>query len=126
MNRIRYVVFGALLAVATVWAQSANPYSGSWRASMVNNKGEQRTGRVVLGETDGRWDFEHQVYKNPCAGLPAPIVIRSATADALVFDVLRSKSLKGCKDNVATLKRISDTTLQGELDDGRKLTLTRD
>lgn len=56
-------------------------------------------------------------------GLPAPIAIQHASPDELVFEVNRSKVLKGCKDNIVTLKRVNETTLQGELDDGRKLTL---
>lgn len=126
MKVIQGLVVAFLLTCSNGWAQDANPYSGTWQAHLVNNKGEHRKGTVVLGETDGRWDFEHVVYKNPCVGMPAPIVIRSATADELVFEVVRSKSLKGCKDNVVTLKLKDEHTLEGELDDGRKLTLTRD
>ncbi|MEZ5542749.1 MAG: hypothetical protein R3F42_11985 [Pseudomonadota bacterium] len=126
MRTFLMLACGVLLASSLCWAQEPNPYSGSWQAHLVNNKGEQRKGKVVLGETDGNWDFEHQVYKNPCVGMPAPIVIRSATADALVFEIDRSRVLKGCKNNVATLQRIDDNTLQGGLDDGRKLTLIRE
>jgi hypothetical protein len=126
MKIITGLVVAMLMACSSAGAQDANPYSGTWRAALVNNKGEHREGTVLLGESDGKWDFERRVYKNPCVGIPAPIVIRSVTADELVFEVLRSKSLKGCKDNVATLKRIDGRTLKGELDDGRRLTLTRE
>lgn len=126
MKAIHGLIVAVMMTCWTVQAQETNPYSGTWQAHLVNNKGEHRKGTVVLGETEGRWDFEHKVYKNPCAGMPAPIVIRRATADELVFEVLRSKALKGCKDNVVTLKRTDDHTLKGELDDGRQLTLTRE
>ena len=53
-------------------------------------------------------------------------MIERASTDELVFKIMRSKSLKGCKDQIATLKRVNETTLQGELDDGRKLTLVRE
>ena len=121
-----WLVILTVLTSPLVLAQEANPYSGSWQVSMVNNKGEHRKGTVSLTDRDGTWDIEHQNVKNPCAGIRAPIVIRSAAADELVFEIVRSRSLRGCRDNVATLKRVNDTTLQGELDDGRKLTLSRE
>jgi hypothetical protein len=107
-------------------AQDTNPCSGTWQAHLVNNQGEHRRGTVVPGETDGRWEFEHRVYKNPCVGMPAPILIRGATADEPVFEVLGSGSLRGCRDNVVTLQRTDEHTLAGELDDGRRLPLTRE
>jgi len=62
---------------------------------------------------------------NPCAGRVAPITVRSATADDLVFEINRSTALAGCKDGIAKLKRVDDKTLQGEFDGGRKLKLIR-
>jgi hypothetical protein len=65
MKIIPSLVVAILVACSAAWAQDANPYSGSWKAGMVNNKGEQRRGTVLLGESDGTRDFERQVYKNP-------------------------------------------------------------
>jgi len=126
MKYFEWLVVGTLLASTAVWAQEPNPYSGTWQVSMENLKGEHRKGTVALADQDGTWDIEHQNVKNPCAGIKAPIVIRSVSADELVFEIVRSRSLRGCTDNIATLKRVNETTLQGELDDGRKLTLTRE
>lgn len=63
--------------------------------------------------------------KDDCKGRPAPIVIKEASADVLVFQVLKSKALKGCNDFTINLKPINESTLEGESDDGRKITLTR-
>ena len=126
MNITAWLVIGTLLASPAVMAQEANPYSGTWRASVVNKQGETRQGTVVLAGQEGNWDITYQNVKNPCTGIRAPIVIRDTSEDKLVFEVVRSRSLKGCKDNIATLQRVNDTTLEGELDDGRKLTLTRE
>ena len=118
-------IIAVVLACAPVLAQEMFPYSGAWHVAMVSKKGEPREGTVTLTDKDGSWDIEHQVFKDPCKGMSAPIVIQRATADELVFQIVRSRSLRGCQDNVATLKRVDDRTLQGELDDGRKLVLTR-
>ena len=119
MRIYEWLVIGSLLACTAVWAQEANPYSGTWQAHLVNNKGEQREGTVILGDQDGTWDIERKQFKNPCVGIKAPILITRVSADELVFEIVRSRSLKGCKDNIVTLKRVNETTLQGELDDGR-------
>ena len=126
MKILAWLVTGLWLACSTVWAQEPNPYSGTWKTSMVNNKGEHRKGKVILADQEGTWDIEHQNVKNPCVGIRAPIVINSVSADELVFEIVRSRSLKGCKDNIATLQRVDENTLQGALDDGRTLTLTRE
>jgi hypothetical protein len=102
----------------------------SLQRHLADEPGEQqgRTPKckVILAEQDGTWDIERQNVKTPCVGIRAPIVIKSVTGDALVFEIVRSRSLKGCKDNIATLQRVDENTLQGALDDGRTLTLTRE
>jgi hypothetical protein len=52
-------------------------------------------------------------------------MINEASADALVFQVLKSKTLRGCNDFTANLKPINEKTLEGESDNGRKLTLIK-
>jgi hypothetical protein len=127
MKIIERLVIGSLLLCSVALAQEPNSYSysGKWDATMVNNKGETRRGTVTLTDKDGIWDINWLSARNPCAGMRSPIVIQRASADELVFEIGRSKVLRGCKDNIVTLKRVSETTLQGELDDGRKLTLVR-
>jgi hypothetical protein len=126
MKTIEWLVIGTLLVCPVALAQEPNPYSGTWDLSMVRKKGGSVKGEVVIKDQDGTWDINWMSHKNPCKGIQAPIVIESASTDELVFKIMRSKSLRGCKDQIATLKRVNDTTLQGELDDGRKLTLVRE
>jgi hypothetical protein len=125
MKIIEWLVVGTLLVSPVALAQEPNPYNGTWKASLVTKKGETRKGTVILKNQDGTWDIQWQNVKNPCVGRPSPIVVQRTSTDELVFEINRSKALKGCKDNIATLKRVNETTLQGELDDGRKLTLVR-
>ena len=117
-----------LMAVlpALALAQEANPYNGSWHARLVNVKGISREGTVIINNQGGTWKITSKIFKNPCAGLQAPIVIQRTSTDELVFKIYRSKALGGCDDDIATLKRVNKTTLQGELNDGRKLTLVRE
>ena len=126
MKTIEWLVIGTLLVCPVALAQEPNPYSGTWEVSMVSRKGENRKGEVIIKDQDGTWDIDWWNEKKPCKGIQAPIVIERASTDELVFKIMRSKSLKGCKDQIATLERVNETTLQGELDDGRKLTLVRE
>jgi hypothetical protein len=126
MKSIACLVIGSLLASPIALAQEPNPYSGTWDATLANNKGETRVGKVILKDQDGTWDINWHSARNPCAGMRSPILIQRTSADGLVFEIKRSEVIRGCKDNIVTLKRVDATTLKGELDDGRKLTLVRD
>ena len=126
MKTIEWLIIGTLLVCPVALAQEPNPYSGTWEVNMVTKKGASVKGEVVVKDKDGTWDINWTSQKNPCKGIQAPIEIESASAGELVFKIMRSKSLRGCKDQIATLKRVNETTLQGELDDGRKLTLVKE
>jgi hypothetical protein len=125
MRTIEWLVIGSLLVSPVALAQEANPYSGTWDATLVSFKGETRKGKVILKDKDGTWDMNWQSPKNPCVGKRSPVVVQRTSADELVFEIRRSEALRGCKDSIVTLKRVNETTLKGELDDGRKLTLIR-
>lgn len=126
MRTVDWLVIGGVLALSPIaLAQEPNPYQGTWKATMVNKKGETRKGEVILKDKDGTWDIDWQNPSDPCAGLRSPVTIQRTSADELVFEINRSKALKGCKDSIVIMKRVDDTTLKGALGDGRKLTLVR-
>lgn len=126
MKTIEWLVIGSLLIGQTALAQEPNPYIGTWQVSMVNNQGGSVKGKVIINSQDGTWDMFWQSTREPCAGIKAPIMIKRASANKLVFKILRSESLKGCKNHVAKLKPVDETTLHGKLNDGRELTLVRE
>jgi hypothetical protein len=121
MKTVEKLIIVALLVSPLAIAQEPNPYNGTWHASLVTQKGISREGTVIINDQGGTWKITSQIFKNPCAGLQAPIVIQRTSTDELVFKIFRSKALRGCDDDIATLKRVNETTLQGELNDGRKL-----
>jgi len=91
---------------------------------MVNNKGKHRKGTVILKDKDGTWAIERQNVKTPCAGMSAPLVIESVSGSGV-----RDRQVpvaEGLQGHHSHPERVDDTTLQGELDDGRTLTLTRE
>ncbi len=118
----------ALLLIATsAPAQEANPHAGTWRAEFLAQRGTPLGGKVVMGDKDGTWDLETRAKNDPCAGRAAPIAVQRATADELVIEVSRSKSLAGCRDEVVTFKRMDDKTLEGTFGStDRKIKLVRE
>ena len=110
--------------VASAHAQEVNPYNGTWKAEYTGRAGGSREGKVVIQDKVGTWDMAVQRSSNPCLGRAYPIAVTAATASELSFQIQRAKTLAGCKDGSATLKRIDDKTLEGEFDDV-KLRLVR-
>jgi len=119
------LVLLCMLGCAPSVSQDAGPYDGSWRAQFETEKGEMREGDITIKGQGGTWDFLHQVRGNPCAGRAYPLTVQSATAEELVVAIERAKTLAGCKDGTARFKRVSDTVLEGEFGNGRKIKLTR-
>lgn len=126
MRTVEGLIIVALLVSSIALAQEPNPYNGTWHATLVNEKGISREGTVIINDQGGTWKITSKIFKNPCAGLQSPVVIKRTSMDELVFKIFRSKALRGCDDDIATLKRVNEATLQGELNDGRKLTLVRE
>jgi hypothetical protein len=122
---MRALSLSLLICATAALAQGTNPYDGSWRAQFETDKGERREGDVTIKGQGGSWDFLHQVRGNPCAGRAYPLTVQTATAEELVVAIEREKTLSGCKDGTARFKRVSDTVLEGEFDNGRKIKLTR-
>jgi hypothetical protein len=58
-------------------------------------------------------------------GRKAPIVVKTATADKLIFVVRFSTVLQGCPDSEVRLKRVDDKTLKGIRDKDKEITLVR-
>lgn len=127
MNRTysALTVVGQCLLCAAALAQEPNPYNGTWRAEFQGDQGAPREGTVTIKDDSGTWDMLVRAKNNPCVGRPAPIRVRKATADELVFEIARSQALAGCNDGLATLKPVDAKTLVGEFDQGRKLKLIR-
>ena len=126
MRTRKWLAMGILLAGPLALAQTPNPYNGTWHVKLADEGGKTREGTVSIADLGGTWKITAKNFKNPCQGLQSPVVVQRATADELVFQINRSKALRGCEDNIATLKPMNETTLQGEVDDGRKITLTKE
>ena len=120
-----WLVVGTLLVSAIASAQQANLYDGSWNMVTTNMKGNKRTGEVIIKDQGGVWKLDSSPKNDPCVGIRSPIVVHRASTDELVFEIRKSEALSGCRDHMATMKRIDETSLQGATDDGKPLTMNR-
>ena len=108
-----------LLGVGTLTANGATTITGAGNKVL--------TGSTVLtiAGAGGTWDIVMQSRKDPCIGRKYPITVEKVTADELTFTVNRAATLAGCRDSTYTFKKVDDTTLKGELADGRAASMTR-
>ena len=126
MNVLRLTIVAGTVFGSVALAQVANPYNGTWTIKFDGAARVNLEGTVVVKDDGGSYKVLAQSKNNPCVGREAPLNVKSATADELVFEVTRSKVLSGCEDYTLRFKRVDDKTLQGSLADGRKITLTRE
>jgi hypothetical protein len=110
--KIPLALFIGATAAMHATAQT-NPYEGQWTAVFQANT-RPIEARLVISGTTGTWKSFMRNKENPCAGLEAPITVRTATAEELVFDIEQSKALHGCPDAIATL-RSDGASLAGTL-----------
>jgi hypothetical protein len=129
MKRIVEFIFVAVLSCTSALAQSENPYNGKWTATWAGTKGlvkGQNKGDVVILDSGGSFQNQKISSKNPCVGKKAPIAVKTATADELVFVIQFSTVLRGCQDSEVKLKRVDDNTLKGIRDADKEITLVKE
>ena len=127
MNFSRAIAILMLTMSTITVSEELDSYNGTWEVQMITGKGDHLEGVVEIHQQEGTWKMYSECVrlKCPCKGLRAPIVIKETASDELVLNVLKSKSLRGCSDRTASLKRLEDGTLSGELDNGSKLVLKK-
>lgn len=126
---LKPVLFCALaMLAAAATSQTAGSFSGKWAGSTKNMGGGDLVVDLVIGDGAGTWRFVRQGNQgknNPCLEKDFPVVVVSQSASELSLKIDGAKVLQGCLDQVATLKSADGKLLEGTLDDGRPVSLTR-
>lgn len=132
MKRSRFALAAVLVlgsACAQVgMAQDGKSHDGNWVAQYPQRKNDNMLEAVVvLRGSTGTWNVTPPSVraKNPCLGRDYPVTVVAASGDSIELAVHGSKALTGCSDLSVKLKRIDETTLEGLIDDTRKVTLKR-
>jgi hypothetical protein len=134
MHRMTLAFLIAFTLSSGVFAQTANPYNGTWTITFEGRKTEGLESTVVVKDGGGTYQEGTSARQNrrsqgelndPCVGREAPIVVQVASSEELVFKVNRSQVLAGCSDRTFKFKKVDDKTLKAETTDGRVITLTR-
>ena len=125
MNKLIVMVICAVMLTPIAFSEEPHQYDGIWKIKMITAKGKTRKGTLEISNQGGTWDIDHTNVKDDCKGRPAPIEIEEASTEVLIFQVLKSRALRGCNDFTVNLKPINESTLEGESDNSRKITLTR-
>ena len=125
MKKLCFAPLFAIVLAFPVLAQSPNPYDGTWAVSFDGQRTADLEGTVVVKDGGGMWKVLAKSRKNPCIGREAPITVKTASADELVFEINRSKVLTGCEDLTMKFKKVDGTTLSGKTSSGAVILLTR-
>jgi len=125
--RLRFVA-PILVTLSTTALAQAAPFDGKWTGTMLGKGGWEQGVEVVIAQAVGTWRFTPrgtQGRNSPCLGKEFPIAVTSQSDVALEFAVKGASVLAGCIDQAAILKAPSASVLEGMLEDGRSLRLSR-
>lgn len=122
---MRFAFAAVALQGAHTLAQEANPYNGTWAVQFDAPGRPGIKGTVDVNGQGGLWKTVSSTRSDTCAGRDAPIDVKSATPEKLVFRVMRSQVLAGCPDFTISMNRVDDNNLEGAMHNGWKVQMTR-
>lgn len=111
MYRTSLALLLAFTLSSAVFAQTANPYNGTWRVLLEGFPVPGLQGTVVVKDDGGTYTMTSSSRTDPCVGRGAPITVQVASPEELVFKVNRSQVLTGCSDFTWKLKKVDDKTV---------------
>lgn len=114
-----------LALFSAVFAQTANPYNGTWAILLDGFERAKIEGTLIVKDEGGTWSTTASARKDPCIGRDTPITVQSTSGEELAFKVNRSQVLTGCPDFAFKFKKVDEKTMKAELTGGRSVTLTR-
>lgn len=134
MKQIGIVILLASMFSSPVFAQTVNPYDGTWKVSYTSKNKEKISGTLVVNGEGGTWKIYLQGNavmaksqgRNNCQGMAAPITVKVTSPKKLVIKVNRSKIIAGCKDSKMAFQKVDDKTLKGAFRSGVVISLTKE
>ena len=113
---------GAGAAAAADLHDDAPLYEGVWNVRLAG----QRSARFELRDWNGTWrEAGGKALPAACRGKKLPATIQHSTPGELEFTVWGSSVHRDCPDTSYVFKPRDDRTLEAELADGGKATMTR-
>jgi hypothetical protein len=122
------LVASIVVTLATAVCAQAAPFDGKWTGTMMGKGGGELAVELVIAQASGTWRFVprgSQGKNNQCLGKEFPIAVTSQSEWAIEFAIKGATVLAGCIDQSAILKAPSANALEGILEDGRSLRLSR-
>ena len=116
------------MTLATAAFPQSAPFDGKWTGTIMAKGGGELAVELVIAQASGTWRFVprgSQGKNNQCLGKDFPIAVTSQSEWAIEFAIKGTTVLAGCIDQSAILKAPSARVLEGILDDGRNLRLSR-
>ncbi|MBK8321510.1 MAG: hypothetical protein IPL06_01945 [Betaproteobacteria bacterium] len=107
---------------------AVSPLDGSWDVTFSTRDGETRQAVVEIAGVQGTWTSIAQSGKerrDPCVGRPFPLAVASTDPARIVLEVAFAKSVAGCRDRTVTGRLDGAGTVEGKLENGKPLRMTR-
>lgn len=118
---------GLMLAAQAVRADSPSvpaAFVGNWKATWAG-KTKPIDAEMTLNEAGGRWQsYNVASSTNACYGRAVPIVVQSATDDAVTLKLKFSEIVDNCTDVTVKMQRQPDGSITGTRS-GEPLTLVK-
>lgn len=122
------LILAATLVASSAFTQTQNLYDGNWTVKWTNANGIGRQAHLNLAADSGIYKalpFVQRGKPNQCETIEQPVKVEKASPEELVVAINASKGMIGCPDNKLTLRKVDETTLQGQFAGGTAVTLIR-
>ena len=111
---------------STIYAQQSSSLLGKWSGTMSTAGGGELAVELILSETAGTWRFVPRgLTRNNCLGKDFPVAVTAHSATEIKFEVRGASVIPGCINSSVVLKAVDGNRLEGSLDDGRVVKLSR-
>lgn len=122
-----FVIFAAVTVMSVcAGAQQAEVFKGKWTGTMENPQGRELKVEVVFEGAMGKWRVVSTGRGNACLNKDLPFFVSSQSNADVSIKLNGSSVVQGCSDNVISLKLVDAKTLEGAVEDGRKVKLVRE
>jgi hypothetical protein len=128
MRNTLFSMFVCMLCSAAAQAQEkadTDVFNGRWNVSIQAGAKRLQTAKLTLVDFGGTWIDTAKGSPKACAGKKIPVTVQVSQAENLEFTVWGTQISPSCPDVTVALKPVSDTVLEGVLDEGETIKLSR-
>jgi hypothetical protein len=131
MSRFSFICLVCTLLVppaAAMREPDSDAYDGNWKVSIQGAGKSPKRAKLELTKFAGTWhDLDRQIRATAkdCTGTKFAVTVQTSVAASMEFTIWGSSVSVACPDISASVKPTSDKLLEGTLETGETIRLTR-